>query len=148
MPNEAATGCKYCFTVSEHGNFFLPRCFITVNFIKTLWHGNKHQCVEGLRLILVKVEQYRTSSCLAYLKRTLAPRIITMCTVRLQYEQPWIIFRKSLTHPEPSMLSGLYSFSARRECLFPHLQIKQSGYSYLLHLLKSAFCEILTPFSC
>lgn len=29
--------------------------------------------------------------------------------------------KKGLTHPEPSMLSGLYSFSARRECPFPHL---------------------------
>lgn len=93
-----------------------------------------------------QVEQYLMSSCLVYLKRTLAHCIITMCTVRLQYEQPWIIFWKSLTHPEPSMLSGLYRFSARREFLFPHLQIKQSGYSYLLHLLKSAFVKYSLPF--
>lgn len=104
------------------------------------------ECDEGHRLVLVKMERHWTSSCPVHLKRTLAPCVITMCIVRLQYEQPWIIFWKSLTHPEPSMLSRLYRFSARREFLFPHLQIKQSGYSYLLHLLKSAFEKYSLPF--
>ena len=65
---------------------FLPGCFLTINVIKTLTWSHilpssySSQCGEGHRLILVKVEPYWMSSCLVYLKRTLAPCIITMCT--------------------------------------------------------------------
>lgn len=58
--------------------------------------GYSKRCGEGYRLIPVKVEQYWVSYCSFYLKGTPAPCIITMCTVRLQYKQPWIIFWKVL----------------------------------------------------
>lgn len=57
-----------------------------------------------------------------------------------------IYFEKVLPIQNLPCYQVSYSFSAR-ECLFPHLQIKQSSYSYLLHLLRLAVCEILTPFS-
>lgn len=55
--------------------------------------------------------------------------------------------KKGLTHPEPSMLSGLYSFSARRECPFPHYQerhCKPPSWALFSVLPSPFFLKLLT----
>lgn len=111
--------------------------------------GHTKQWDEVHKLILAEMVEYWMSSCSVYLKRPFCLHLVSsQCALlRLQYQQPWIIFQKK-SYPSRTfhVIRSLQIFSKKRMPL--STSVNQAKWLLLpAPSSQVSFCEMLTPFS-